>query len=175
MGSAEYREFWNQLRAGQFVSGTFQRRSAQGQNVWLEASYNPVVDEQGRVVKVVKYALDVTAKVASEAETRGRLAALDRAMAVIEFDLGGNILTANDNFLNVMNYTLAELKGKHHRMFCEPSLVGSSEYSDFWRRLNAGEFFSVASSSASAKAAKSSGWKPATTRSTTPKASCARL
>ncbi len=142
VGSAEYREFWNQLRAGQFVSGTFQRRSAQGQNVWLEASYNPVVDEQGRVVKVVKYALDVTAKVASEAETRGRLAALDRAMAVIEFDLGGNILTANDNFLNVMNYTLAELKGKHHRMFCEPSLVGSSEYSDFWRRLNAGEFFS---------------------------------
>ncbi|AEV63067.1 methyl-accepting chemotaxis protein II [Pseudomonas ogarae] len=142
VGSAEYREFWNQLRAGQFVSGTFQRRSAQGQNVWLEASYNPIVDEQGRVVKVVKYALDVTAKVAAEAETRGRLAALDRAMAVIEFDLGGNILTANDNFMNVMNYSLAELKGKHHRMFCEPSLVGSSEYSDFWRRLNAGEFFS---------------------------------
>ncbi|XXE19539.1 PAS domain-containing methyl-accepting chemotaxis protein [Pseudomonas sp. Z1-12] len=141
-GSAEYREFWNQLRAGQFVSGTFQRRSASGQNVWLEASYNPVVDEQGRVVKVVKYALDVTAKVTAEAETRGRLAALDRAMAVIEFDLGGNILTANDNFMNVMNYSLAELKGKHHRIFCEPSLVGSSEYSDFWRRLNAGEFFS---------------------------------
>ncbi|WP_438943745.1 methyl-accepting chemotaxis protein [Pseudomonas sp. N8] len=142
VGSAEYREFWNQLRAGQFVSGTFQRRSASGQNVWLEASYNPVMDEQGRVVKVVKYALDVTAKVANEAETRGRLAALDRAMAVIEFDLGGNILTANDNFMNVMNYSLAELKGKHHRIFCEPSLVSSSEYSDFWRRLNAGEFFS---------------------------------
>ncbi|BBP59765.1 PAS domain-containing methyl-accepting chemotaxis protein [Pseudomonas sp. St316] len=141
-GSAEYREFWNQLRAGQFVSGTFQRRNASGQNVWLEASYNPVMDEQGRVLKVVKYALDVTAKVAKEAETRARLAALDRAMAVIEFDLGGNILTANDNFMNVMNYSLAELKGKHHRMFCEPSLVGSSQYSDFWRRLNAGEFFS---------------------------------
>ncbi|SFW16382.1 methyl-accepting chemotaxis sensory transducer with Pas/Pac sensor [Pseudomonas fluorescens] len=141
-GSAEYREFWNKLRTGQFVSGTFQRRSASGQNVWLEASYNPVVDEQGRVVKVVKYALDVTAKVTAEAETRARLAALDRAMAVIEFDLGGNILTANDNFMNVMHYSLTELKGKHHRMFCEPSLVSSSEYSDFWRRLNAGEFFS---------------------------------
>ncbi len=174
VGSAEYREFWNQLRAGQFVSGTFQRRSAQGQNVWLEASYNPVVDEQGRVVKVVKYALDVTAKVASEAETRGRLAALDRAMAVIEFDLGGNILTANDNFLNVMNYTLAELKGKHHRMFCEPSLVGSSS-TVISGVVSTPASFSVASSSASAKTAKSSGWKPATTRSTTPKASCARL
>ncbi|MBT2338435.1 PAS domain-containing methyl-accepting chemotaxis protein [Pseudomonas fluorescens] len=141
-GSAEYREFWNKLRAGQFVSGTFQRRSGQGRHIWLEASYNPVVDEQGRIVKVVKYALDVTAKVAGEAETRGRLSALDRAMAVIEFDLGGNILTANDNFLHVMNYSLAELKGKHHRLFCEPDLVNSSEYSDFWRRLNAGEFFS---------------------------------
>ncbi|UZE03185.1 methyl-accepting chemotaxis protein [Pseudomonas mediterranea] len=141
-GSAEYREFWNQLRAGQFVSGTFQRVSGQGQHIWLEASYNPVLDENGRIAKVVKYALDVTAKVASEAETRGRLAALDRAMAVIEFDLGGNILTANDNFLQVMNYSLAELKGKHHRMFCEPELVSRSEYSDFWRRLNAGEFFS---------------------------------
>lgn len=140
--SAEYREFWNQLRAGQFVSGTFQRRSGSGQSVWLEASYNPVVDEHNRVVKVVKYALDVTAKVASEAEIRGKLAALDRAMAMIEFDLSGNILTANDNFLRVMDYNLNELRGKHHRMFCEPSLVGSAEYSDFWRRLNAGEFFS---------------------------------
>ena len=141
-GSAEYREFWNQLRAGQFVSGTFQRRSGRGETVWLEASYNPVVDEHNRVVKVVKYALDVTAKVANEAEIRGKLAALDRAMAVIEFDLSGHILTANDNFLRTMNYTLAELQGKHHRMFCEQNLVNSPEYSDFWRRLNAGEFYS---------------------------------
>jgi methyl-accepting chemotaxis protein len=140
-GSAEYREFWDRLRAGQFVSGTFQRVSGQGRNVWLEASYNPVLDEHGKVVKVVKYALDITARVASDADIRGRLAALDRAMAVIEFDLGGNILTANDNFLHTMNYSLAEIKGKHHRLFCEASLVNSSEYGDFWRRLNAGEFF----------------------------------
>ncbi|MBI6620591.1 PAS domain-containing methyl-accepting chemotaxis protein [Pseudomonas corrugata] len=141
-GSAQYREFWDRLRAGQFVSGTFQRISGDGRHVWLEASYNPVLDEQGKVSKVVKYALDVTARVASDAEIRGRLAALDRAMAVIEFDLGGNILTANDNFLHTMNYSLAEIKGKHHRLFCEASLINSSEYSDFWRRLNAGEFFS---------------------------------
>jgi methyl-accepting chemotaxis protein len=142
VGSAEYREFWDRLRAGQFVSGTFQRISGQGRHVWLEASYNPVLDEQGKVAKVVKYALDVTARVASDAEIRGRLAALDRAMAVIEFDLGGNIITANENFLRTMNYSLAEIKGKHHRLFCEASLVNSSEYNDFWRRLNAGEFFS---------------------------------
>jgi methyl-accepting chemotaxis protein len=140
--SREYSEFWAQLRAGKFVSGTFQRVTGRGQNIWLEASYNPVTDERGKVLKVVKYALDVTAKVGQEAETRSKLAALDRAMAVVEFDLNGNVLVANDNFLKVMGYGAAELKGKQHRLFCEPSLVNSAEYSDFWRRLNAGEFFS---------------------------------
>ncbi|OCR25159.1 chemotaxis protein [Pseudomonas syringae] len=140
--SKEYSEFWAQLRAGKFVSGTFQRVTGRGQNIWLEASYNPVTDERGQVLKVVKYALDITAKVSQEAETRSKLAALDRAMAVVEFDLSGNVLVANDNFLKVMGYGAAELKGKQHRLFCEPSLVNSAEYSDFWRRLNAGEFFS---------------------------------
>jgi methyl-accepting chemotaxis protein len=140
--SAAYGEFWAALRAGKFVSGTFQRVNKEGQTVWLEASYNPVLDERGQVLKVVKYALVVTDKVAQEAATRSKLAALDRAMAVIEFDLSGNVLVANENFLNVMGYGLTELKGKHHRMFCEPGLVNSDEYTDFWRRLNGGEFFS---------------------------------
>ncbi|MDR0192978.1 PAS domain-containing methyl-accepting chemotaxis protein [Pseudomonas yamanorum] len=140
--SAAYGEFWAALRAGKFVSGTFQRVNKDGQTVWVEASYNPVLDERGQVLKVVKYALVVTDKVAQEAATRSKLAALDRAMAVIEFDLSGNVLVANENFLNVMGYGLAELKGKHHRMFCEPGLVNSDGYTDFWRRLNAGEFFS---------------------------------
>ncbi len=75
------------------------------------------------------------------ASFKGMIAALDRAMAVIEFDLNGNILTANNNFLGTMGYRLTDIKGKHHRLFCAPSLVNSSEYTDFWRRLNAGEFF----------------------------------
>lgn len=141
-GSKEYKDFWATLRAGKFVSGTFERIDGRGQNVWLEASYNPVINEQGKVIKVVKYALDVTDKIKKEAETGGKLAAVDRAMAVIEFDLNGNVLTANDNFLKVMGYALTELKGKHHRLFCEAELVNSNEYADFWRRLNAGEFFS---------------------------------
>ncbi|MCI8211380.1 chemotaxis protein [Pseudomonas sp. S25] len=140
--SADYSQFWSQLQAGKFVSGTFQRVNAAGQNVWLEASYNPVLDERGQVLRIVKYALDVTEKVTQEALTRGKLAALDRAMAVIEFDLAGNIISANDNFLRTMGYGLNDLKGKHHRLFCESDLVNSTEYSDFWRRLNAGEFFS---------------------------------
>lgn len=140
--SAEYSQFWSQLRAGKFVSGTFQRINSMGQNVWLEASYNPVIDERGQVITIVKYALDVTEKVVQEALNRGKLAALDRAMAVIEFDLSGNILSANENFLHTMGYALNELKGKHHRLFCEASLINGNDYSDFWRRLNAGEFFS---------------------------------
>ncbi|MCV4343481.1 methyl-accepting chemotaxis protein [Pseudomonas capsici] len=140
--SSQYNELWSSLRAGRFVSGTFQRVDRNGQNVWLEASYNPVLDAQGKPFKVVKYALDVTQKVMQDSESRGKLAAVDRAMAVCEFDLNGNVLTANDNFLNVMGYALNEIKGKHHRGFCEQGLVNSSEYGDFWRRLNQGEFFS---------------------------------
>ncbi len=139
--SPAYAEFWQELRAGKFVSGTFKRVDAHGKIIWLEASYNPVLDERGQVVKVVKYALDVTRKVEQEAATRSKLAALDRAMAVIEFDLNGQVLDANENFLAVMGYSLTELKGKHHRMFCEPTQVNSPEYADFWRRLNNGEFF----------------------------------
>ncbi|WET08008.1 MULTISPECIES: methyl-accepting chemotaxis protein [unclassified Pseudomonas] len=140
-GSSAYAEFWQELRAGKFVSGTFKRVDAHGKIIWLEASYNPVLDARGQVSKVVKYALDVTRKVEQEAATRSKLAALDRAMAVIEFDLNGQVLDANENFLTVMGYSLTELKGKHHRMFCEPTQVNSPEYADFWRRLNNGEFF----------------------------------
>lgn len=140
--SREYGELWKQLQAGTFVSGTFQRISGQGKSVWLEASYNPVKNERGEVLKVVKYALDVTEQVIREAESRGKLAAIDRAMAVIEFDLDGNVLAANDNFLTTMGYTANELKGAHHRLFCEPSIIDSREYGEFWHRLNSGEFFS---------------------------------
>ena len=139
--SPAYAEFWQELRAGKFVSGTFKRVDAHGKIIWLEASYNPVLDERGQVLKVVKYALDVTRKVEQEAAIHSKLAALDRAMAVIEFDLSGQVLDANENFLTVMGYSLAELKGKQHRMFCEPAQVNSPEYADFWRRLNNGEFF----------------------------------
>ena len=139
--SAQYTDLWSRLKNGQFQSGTFERVDGKGQPIWLEASYNPIKDASGRVVKVVKYAMDVTAKVQRESEANAKLQAIDRAMAVIEFNLDGSILTANQNFLTRMGYTLAELKGKHHRLFCTPALVNSSAYEDFWRRLNQGELF----------------------------------
>jgi methyl-accepting chemotaxis protein len=139
--SAQYTDLWSRLKNGQFQSGTFERVNSKGLPIWLEASYNPIKDAAGRVVKVVKYAMDVTAKVQQESEANAKLQAIDRAMAVIEFNLDGSILTANQNFLTRMGYTLAELKGKHHRLFCTPALVNSSAYEDFWRRLNQGELF----------------------------------
>jgi len=139
--SSEYQDFWRRLKSGQFESGTFERVAANGHPIWLEASYNPAKDELGNVVKVIKYALDVTLKVQHESEAQGKLQALDRVMGIIEFNLDGSIVDANQNFLNLVGYSLAELKGKHHRLFCKPALANSSQYQDFWRRLNQGEFF----------------------------------
>ena len=139
--SRDYGDFWARLKRGEHVSGAFQRLDAQGRTLWLEASYNPVPDGNGKIARVVKYALDVTEQVERDSEAQSKLKALDRAMARIEFDLDGRILTANDNFLATLGYSLKELQGQHHRLFCEPGLVHSNEYGDFWRRLNAGEFF----------------------------------
>ncbi|MBW1249030.1 PAS domain-containing methyl-accepting chemotaxis protein [Pseudomonas tolaasii] len=139
--SAEYNQLWTQLRNGQFQSGTFERVAGDGQSVWLEASYNPVRDDAGQVIKVVKYAMDVTPRLQAESEANAKLGAIDRAMAVIEFNLDGTIITANANFLQRMGYTLAQIQGKHHRLFCKPELANSSAYSEFWKRLNQGQLF----------------------------------
>ncbi len=140
--SPEYAQLWSRLRNGEFVSSTFQRIAGDGSTVWLEASYNPVKDSDGKVIRVVKYAMDVTARLQAESETRNKLQAIDRAMAVIEFDLDGTIIAANDNLLRLLGYSRQELLGKNHKMLCPPELANSAEYQDFWRRLNKGEFFS---------------------------------
>jgi methyl-accepting chemotaxis protein len=140
--SPEYRRLWTRMAAGEFVAGTFERLDAKGRKVWLEASYNPVLDDTGRVCKVVKYATDVTARIEAEHEAEAKLKAIDRAMAVIEFNLDGTVITANDNFLRTMGYGLKDIQGKHHRTFCAPELAASKAYQDFWKRLNQGELFS---------------------------------
>ncbi len=140
--SSDYQKLWTRLKDGHFESGTFERIASDGRSLWLEASYNPIRDEAGKVYKVIKYALDVTARIQEEVEARSKLDAIDRAMAVIEFNLDGTILGANSNFLSRLGYSLADIKGKHHRMFCKPELANSSGYQDFWSRLNKGQFFS---------------------------------
>ena len=138
--SREYADFWERLGTGQYEAGEFHRVAKGGRGVWLQATYNPILDVEGRPVKVVKFASDTTAAKAREADFQGKVAAIERAQAVIEFDLQGHVLTANRNFLDVVGYSLNEVVGKHHRMFCPPELAASQEYADFWERLGAGQF-----------------------------------
>ena len=140
--SSEYSQLWARLRQGEFVSATFKRVAGDGSTVWLEASYNPIRDANGTLTKVVKYAAAVTDRIQAENETASKLQAIDRAMAVIEFDLDGRILAANDNLLRVMGYSRHELVGKNHKQLCPPEISSSAEYVDFWRRMGKGEFFS---------------------------------
>ncbi|MGE0042043.1 MAG: methyl-accepting chemotaxis protein [Vicinamibacterales bacterium] len=135
-----YRQFWADLQAGQFQAGEFRRIGRGGKEVWIQASYNPVFDEDGRVFKVVKYATDITETKLRNADYEGQLAAISKAQAVIEFNLDGTVRTANDNFLEVLGYQLDEIAGKHHAMFCTRDYASSPEYRQFWQDLAAGRY-----------------------------------
>ncbi|TPP10411.1 methyl-accepting chemotaxis protein [Rhizobium glycinendophyticum] len=138
-GSQEYRDFWLKLGRGEFDRRQYKRIGKGGKEIWIEASYNPVF-RGGKPYKVVKFATDITAQKLKTAEDAGKLDALSRAQAVIEFTPSGEILTANENFLTTLGYQLSEIQGKHHQMFCEPSYTSSEAYRQFWRKLAAGEF-----------------------------------
>ena len=138
--SAEYALLWNRLGQGVFDTGVYKRIRRDGRPIWIQATYNPILDSDGRPYKVVKFATDVTDAQLQAAEFEGKMAAIDRAQAVIEFDLHGNILTANENFLSAMGYSLDEVRGKHHRIFCEPELARSPGYRLFWEKLGRGDF-----------------------------------
>ena len=140
--SAAYQSFWSRLGNGEFINDRFLRLDKQGRELWLEASYNPVRDTTGRVIKVVKIATDVTAQVQKEQEQESQIKAINRSMATIEFNRQGEVVSANENFLAVLGYRLEEIVGKHHRLFCERSEIESPDYCQFWERLNQGEFFS---------------------------------
>ncbi len=145
--SPEYRMFWDKLGRGEFDAGQYKRIGKGGREVWLQASYNPILDESGRPYKVIKYATDITARKLAELEleqlnikAKGEIDAIHKAQAVIEFKLDGTIVTANDNFLSTMGYTLNEIRGQHHSMFAEASFRNSPDYRIFWDKLGRGEF-----------------------------------
>jgi methyl-accepting chemotaxis protein len=137
---AGYREFWSKLGRGEFQAAEFKRIAKGGREIWIEASYNPVLDRSGRPYKVVKFATDITAKKADAMDAAGKVMAIGRSQAVIEFNLDGTVITANENFLGAMGYTQAEVAGQHHRMFMPASDRDSSAYREFWAALNRGEF-----------------------------------
>lgn len=138
-----YRQFWDNLARGYCQSGEFRRLDRHGREVWIQASYNPIFDADGHPLKVVKFATDITAAKRLSSETAGKIDAIARSQGVIEFDMQGNILTANGNFLRAVGYTLDEVVGQHHSMFCEQQLVQSEDYRHFWADLGEGKFKSA--------------------------------
>ncbi|WP_448611087.1 methyl-accepting chemotaxis protein [Geodermatophilus sp. URMC 60] len=138
--SEEYAQFWERLASGAFESGEFRRLAKGGREVWLQATYNPILDDTGKPLKVVKFATDITEAKMLNADYKGKVAAIDRAQAIIEFDLKGRILTANQNFLDAVGYTLPEIRGKHHRIFVDPAHAASDAYAEFWEHLGKGKY-----------------------------------
>ena len=137
-GSAEYQAFWDRLGQGTYDCGRYKRITHDGTEVWLQASYNPICDARGRPYKVVKYATDITEQQQRNADAQGQLEAISKVQAIIEFDLEGYILAANDLFLNAMGYLFDEIVGKHHSMFVQPQERNSAAYQKFWRSLGSG-------------------------------------
>ncbi len=138
--SVGYRQFWDSLRAGHFQRAEYMRIARDGREVWIQACYNPVLDRHGKPVRIIKFATDVTDQKLRSSDHLGQLQAISKAQAVIEFQLDGTIITANENFLSALGYRLEEVQGQHHRMFVEPAYAFSAEYQAFWAKLRGGQF-----------------------------------
>lgn len=148
--SSEYETFWKRLSRGEALTGVFRRMAADRSTIWLNAIYTPILDGNNKVIKVVKFASNVTNEQELVAETQGTLKGIDATMATIEFTPDGRVIKANQNFLKCMKYTLPEIQGKHHRMFLTKEHRESHDYTLFWKRLASGEpitgeFYRVAS------------------------------
>lgn len=140
VNSPDYTELWESLRRGENRLGQFPRITKNGTRVWVEASYNPVFDDAGNLVKIVKFATDITAQQTRAAQDASVSRAIDKSQAIIEFDVNGTIRKANNNFLAAVGYSLSEIIGKHHRIFCEESYTRTQAYQQFWEELRQGKF-----------------------------------
>ncbi|WP_308916207.1 PAS domain S-box protein [Jannaschia sp. LMIT008] len=138
--SEEYREFWGKLRAGQFHTGQFMRTDQRGQPVWIQATYNPLIAADGQVVGVMKFATDVTQHRERAARDTSKVEAVNRSQGMIEFDLDGIIVDANEAFLSAMDYARADVIGRHHSIFVSKAHRDSEEYRRFWADLREGQF-----------------------------------
>ena len=138
--SAEYEAFWEKLRQGQFQAGEFMRITKDGREIWIQAAYNPVSDRDGTVVKVVKNAVDITERKLQSLDLLATLEGIGTSQAMIEFLPDGTITTANENFLGALGYTLDEIKGQHHKIFCDQGYASSKGYEQFWQTLRSGQF-----------------------------------
>jgi methyl-accepting chemotaxis protein len=138
--SAAFKEVWEKLNRGEFFTAETKRIGKGGKELWIEAFYNPIFGLNGKPYKVVNYFRDVTEQKKSAADYAGQIGAISKAQAVIEFHMDGTVITANDNFLKTLGYTLDEVKGKHHSMFVDEDYRRSADYKEFWAKLNRGEY-----------------------------------
>jgi methyl-accepting chemotaxis protein len=138
--SAEYREFWAKLNRGEYTAAEYKRIGKGAKEIWILASYNPILDDRKKPFKVVKFATDVTDQKLNTADFAGQIDAIGKSQAVIEFNIDGTIRTANANFLNTLGYSLGEITGKHHSLFVETSERDSAGYREFWSGLNRGKY-----------------------------------
>ncbi len=138
--SSDYKTFWEDLRKGKNQSGEFLRFGKTGNEIWIEASYCVVKSRNGKPVKVIKIASDITERKKKAISNQGQIEAINRSQAIIEFNLDGTVITANENFCNVLGYKLGEIQGKHHRMFVEQGYASSTDYKHFWSNLREGRF-----------------------------------
>ncbi|EAO7333069.1 energy taxis response protein CetZ [Campylobacter jejuni] len=140
VNSSAYSDFWKDLRDGKARSGLFRRIAKGGIDVYLEANYLPISDNNGYVYKIIKFANDITQRHYEMLDLKNTIAAANRSMAIIEFKPDGTIITANENFLRTMDFNIDEIKGKHHSMFCDSNYRHSKDYVQFWEDLREGKF-----------------------------------
>ncbi len=138
--SADHRDWWAKLMRGNFDAAVYKQLGKGGRELWIRGSYNPVLDTDGRVVKILNIGTDITSSRLRNSDTAGQLKALNKALAVIEFNMDGSIITANEKFLMLTGYSLPEIQGRHHSMFVDEKFRSSHEYRDFWAKLNRGEY-----------------------------------
>ena len=138
--SSDYQRFWEKLGRGEYDTGQYKRIGKGGREIWIQASYNPILRPDGSLIKVIKYATDITADKTRNADFEGQLAAINKAQAVIQFSLDGTILEANDNFCQALGYALHEIRGQHHRMFVDPVEHATPAYREFWEKLRSGQY-----------------------------------
>jgi len=138
--SPQYRQFWNDLASGTCLTAQFRRLAKDGRSVWIQGSYIPVHDGNGRPCRVIKYASDITAEKLRNADFEGQIAAIDKSQARIEFELDGSVRNANEKFLSAFGYRLDEIVGRHHRVFVGETERASKDYERFWELLRAGQF-----------------------------------
>ena len=135
-----YRRFKTAMTRNEHFSGTVRLLRGNGQEAWLRSIMQPILDSSGRVLRISIFSSDLTRTIETSRDHENLMSALLRSTAVIEFNLAGEVLTANDRFLHGMGYTLAQIQGKHHSLFCTAQEQNSAEYEAFWKRLIAGEF-----------------------------------